>query len=104
MTGGMKIGKDLTKQRGGTINNHPWRKECPHCGAYVMNVGITRLVYTFEACDCDAAPYPHLVETIYHKHCFGRMLFMMAEAKESGGQNANPASGRNDALAAGMQT
>jgi hypothetical protein len=65
----MKTGNDLLK----TIKAHPDRKTCPRCGEDVGRVALVDLVYTFEACECAAAKYRHLEETIYHRACFLRL-------------------------------
>lgn len=53
-----------------TIKDHPWVRICKVCGKDCSRVAITKLIYTHEACGCNAAPYRHLVENIYHATCF----------------------------------
>lgn len=46
---------------------------CPGCGTPSLNttVGITRVAYTFEVCDCrdEEHTYDHLVEQLWHRDC-----------------------------------
>lgn len=44
-------------------------KTCPGCGEDCSTVGIPMLVYTFEACGCDAVDYDHLIEQVWHGVC-----------------------------------
>lgn len=54
-----------------TARQHPWRRDCGVCGGDCVRVGIPSLVYRYEECSCDAAPYVHLVERMYHAECVG---------------------------------
>lgn len=49
---------------------HPWEHTCGLCGEDVGRTAVVDLVYRHEACDCDIAPYTHLVERCYHTTCF----------------------------------
>ena len=55
-----------------TLKDHPWVRVCKVCDKDCGKVAITKLVYTYEPCDCNAAPYVHLVENIYHATCFAK--------------------------------
>lgn len=69
----MKTGKQLLE----TIREHPEKKTCPRCKEEISRVALVNLVYAFEPCDCDAAPYVHLTKTIYHRDCYACVAFMM---------------------------
>ena len=49
---------------------HESKSTCPGCGESVNRVGLTKLVYVFEPCDCDHMPYTHLTERLWHAQCF----------------------------------
>lgn len=49
---------------------HATIDECPGCGADMARVAITKLVYAFTACGCEAEPYEHLYEQLWHAACF----------------------------------
>jgi hypothetical protein len=52
------------------LRSHPEGLRCLTCGADMNRVGITKIVYTFEVCNCDAATYDHLREQLWHRQCF----------------------------------
>lgn len=49
---------------------HEFKSTCPGCNEDVTCVGLTKLVYAFEPCQCDHASYTHLVERLWHATCF----------------------------------
>lgn len=51
-------------------NAHKLEELCPSCLKDCMRIGITKLVYSFELCKCEAAAYEHLVERLWHRECF----------------------------------
>lgn len=60
----MKFGNELLE----TIKDHD-RRSCPLCAKDVGRTALVDCVYASEPCDCKAAPYKHLVETVYHREC-----------------------------------
>lgn len=62
-----------------TIKSHPWVRTCKVCGKDCSREAITKLIYTHEACGCDAALYRHLVENIYHAKCYVKRANEQAE-------------------------
>jgi len=62
-------GRDLVSS---WAHDHPRRAVCPGCEQDCSRVGLNALVYTFEPCQCPAAPAPcsaHLMEQIWHRRC-----------------------------------
>ena len=51
-------------------HGHDSADACPGCDAPVTTAGITKLVYTYEVCDCGFPDFDHLVETLWHRACF----------------------------------
>ena len=49
---------------------HKLEEACPVCFKDCMRIGITKLVYSYEVCRCDAVPYAHLLERLWHRECF----------------------------------
>lgn len=53
------------------------QRTCPRCGTNCSTVGLTRLAYTFETCECSGPHeagqpyYAHLVEQLWHRKCLG---------------------------------
>jgi hypothetical protein len=43
------------------------RDVCPVCREKLSRVALVSLAYTYEPCDCPAAPYVHLVEQLWHR-------------------------------------
>jgi hypothetical protein len=58
-----------------TANAKRRHKVCPGCDGDCSPVGLPRLAYTFELCDCGGTgpsggpPFTHLVEQIWHRNC-----------------------------------
>jgi hypothetical protein len=52
-----------------TIKGHD-KTICPACRKNLRTTALHDIVYTFEPCSCDVAPYNHLVETLWHRRCF----------------------------------
>lgn len=50
------------------------RRTCPACGEALDRLAMVKLAYTFEPCDCRAAPYVHLVEQLWHREHVGGPL------------------------------
>jgi len=51
--------------------NHRILGVCPGCNLDVTSsVGITKLIYEFVACSCDAETFEHLTEQLWHRECF----------------------------------
>ena len=59
----------LTELRVG-IKEHPWVHVCQVCAEDCGRIALVRLCYAFQVCTCKQAPYPHLIEHVYHKECF----------------------------------
>lgn len=51
--------------------HHDWQLKCKICNKDCGSVALVDLVYTWEPCRCEAAPYSHLVQTAYHAECYG---------------------------------
>ena len=51
-------------------DHHSIARKCRICKSETARTAIVDLVYTFEVCSCELAPYDHLVETLYHRKCF----------------------------------
>lgn len=51
-------------------DGHPWQRKCPVCHKDCGSAALTKLVYTWEPCTCEAAPYSHLIENVYHAKCY----------------------------------
>ena len=49
---------------------HKRNQTCKICGEDCSKIAMVELVYVFEPCDCEEAGYTHLVEQLYHRHCF----------------------------------
>ena len=49
--------------------NHPRYDRCPHCNRSIQAEALTKLAYAFERCSCNAEPYVHLTERIWHRDC-----------------------------------
>jgi hypothetical protein len=47
------------------------RSRCPACDEDVAHIGLTNVAFTYECCDCNAAPYVHLVEQLWHRRHVG---------------------------------
>lgn len=43
------------------------RAKCPECGEVLDRIAVTKVAYTFESCDCEAAGHAHLVEQMWHR-------------------------------------
>lgn len=62
-------GKDLAHSNArffSTWLTHPDARTCPACDEDLATQGIDRLAYVHRVCSCDAAPYDHLVEQLWH--------------------------------------
>lgn len=53
-----------------TNRNHTVLQTCPRCGGNCSTIGIPKIVYSFELCECEAWDYPHLAEQLWHRACF----------------------------------
>ena len=49
---------------------HRLNYKCKVCEDDCSAVALVELVYVFELCGCEEAEYTHLVEQLYHRHCF----------------------------------
>ena len=47
------------------------QRVCPKCGEDCWRQALLTLVYFFSPCSCPKVDYPHLVEQIAHRACFG---------------------------------
>lgn len=52
------------------LRAHPEGLRCLICAGDMNRVGIVDICYTFEICSCDAAPYDHVREQLWHRKCF----------------------------------
>lgn len=66
----------MSEQNGATLvaqlevtSKHRVEGLCPHCNESIRTTALVSLAYTFETCRCASVPYPHLVETIWHRRC-----------------------------------
>lgn len=49
---------------------HQYSNICPKCQEDLSRVALTKVVSTFESCDCGDPEFTHLVEQSWHKTCF----------------------------------
>jgi hypothetical protein len=49
--------------------SHGWKRNCTVCGEDCSTTALVEIFYTFTVCQCDKAPYDHLVETLSHRKC-----------------------------------
>lgn len=61
-------GKDLL-EAWGLEGRHGSREVCPECGKDCSMVGLQKLMYSFEVCNCGEVPFLHLVEQLHHRSC-----------------------------------
>jgi hypothetical protein len=47
-------------------HDHPRLSVCPACDQSVDQVAMVDLGYTWVVCRCHKAPYPHLIEQVWH--------------------------------------
>jgi hypothetical protein len=52
--------------------NHQLLETCPGCGQKLSTVGLHKLAYVFDVCECGTPEYPHLVEQLWHRQHIGR--------------------------------
>ena len=50
--------------------SHARGVSCLVCDGDMQRCAITLIVYTFEVCKCDSAPYAHIFEQLWHRKCF----------------------------------
>lgn len=63
------VGNDLL-DRWSDATHREDASQCGVCGNDCATVALTDLCYSFEECDCNAWPYAHLVENLWHRECF----------------------------------
>ncbi len=46
------------------------RSACPACAKDLKRIACVDIVYTYEICGCERAPYKHLIPVMWHRKCF----------------------------------